>query len=175
MPNSAGSAGRVRKARLRGVEDAVEVGVDDILPLRLFHAEDEGVPGDACVVDQDLDRIGKCARRRLEESRNALRRGHVRLHSDTITPKPLDLLDHLLRCIRRCGVVDHHTAALRAKLERNGTTQAAATTGDDADRAVGGHLERGQRAAGQAALRRRDPLHAWRESRGASNAEQRKH
>ena len=57
---------------MRHVEEAREVGVDDSIPLVRRHLVEHRILGDACIVDQNIDR----AEIRLD-LRNACRAGGV--------------------------------------------------------------------------------------------------
>ena len=60
----------------------VEVGVDDVGPLRLFHAHRQSVACDARVVDENAHRFVEGIGRRREEALDALGGGHVGRHQE---------------------------------------------------------------------------------------------
>mmetsp|Transcript_26365 Transcript_26365/g.45065 ORF Transcript_26365/g.45065 Transcript_26365/m.45065 type:complete len:227 (+) Transcript_26365:79-759(+) len=70
---------------LRCEEDAVEVGVDDVVPLALLHTKDKRVARDPRVVHQHAHRLVIRLLCRCEQALDALCRGHVRLHRDAGT------------------------------------------------------------------------------------------
>mmetsp|Transcript_1345 Transcript_1345/g.4150 ORF Transcript_1345/g.4150 Transcript_1345/m.4150 type:complete len:362 (+) Transcript_1345:1-1086(+) len=149
--------------RLRGVKDAVQVGVDDVLPLLLLHAQDERVARDARVVHEHTHRIVERIRGGLEQRVDPFGRRHVCLHRHAVAAEPLDLLHHRLGSRRGGGVVDHHAAPLFAQAECDGAAEAAGAAGDDADRAIGRHLDR---AARREALMRGEAAGAAERQRG---------
>jgi len=65
---------------LRAQEHASEVDIDDGLPVLELHAEDQGIPGDARVVDQARDGLIEALLDSLEHGRHLVGVRGVGLH-----------------------------------------------------------------------------------------------
>ncbi len=118
------------RRRLVVVEVALEVDVDDRVPLLLGHLPDDAVPGDAGVADQNVE-----AAERLEHPRHhGLGVGvarHVGLDRQTLATQLLDLGHDRLGLVVVASVVDRHVGALARQLERDRPADAEAAAGDD--------------------------------------------
>ena len=156
--------------RLRCIEDAVEVGVDDVGPLLLLHAHHQRVARDPSIVHEHAHRIVVGVRSRLEERLDALTRGHVRLDGHAVAAELLDLRNHLLRRTCRGRVVHHHAAALSTQLERNRTPKPTAAASHDAHRTVRRHAE-----GRHGLLRRAHGGHGWRHDQAVGGAKESEH
>jgi hypothetical protein len=87
-----------RRARgeLRGVERALEVHPDHVVPLLLGHVEDHPVPQDARRVDQDVE-PPELAERGLDQALGRRVIGHVGAVGDRAAAAPGDLARDLPR------------------------------------------------------------------------------
>jgi hypothetical protein len=108
-----------------------EVGVDHFLPLRHLHAHHEGVPGDARVVDNHVY-LTERVHRLLHETLDVVLVANVGLDTDGVAAGCLDLLRDLLGRACRSGIVDNNARPRLAKSERDGGTDAAGSTSDNA-------------------------------------------
>jgi hypothetical protein len=108
-----------------------EVDVEHGLPLLVGHLLDDGVPGVAGVVDDDVQPAeGRDGR--VDKAGGEVGVGHAADEGNRGAAGSLDGLRRL-RCRLGVEVVDDHVRALRGQLDRHGTTDAASGPGDEGD------------------------------------------
>ena len=121
-------------------EVALQVDVDDRVPLRLGHVGDHPVAEDARVVDEHVQ-LAERVDRGLDQALAALPVGAAVGVRHRLAAHRLDLLDHLLRgtrvgprpVLRTAEVVDHDLGALTREEERVLAPDPATGAGDDRD------------------------------------------
>jgi hypothetical protein len=110
--------------RMRHVEDAVEVGADDLVPLLARHLVEHGVAGDAGIVDQHVDR-----------AEIGLHLGDAGRAGVVVGDRPLVGLDaglggEFLRRLVIAGIVRRDLVAGILQRDRDRRADAARTAGD---------------------------------------------
>ncbi|MNT61961.1 hypothetical protein D3C72_1996420 [compost metagenome] len=115
--------GSAQDAERRG-----QVAVQDGVPLLVAHLLHHVVPGEAGVVDDDVDAL-EIAHRRVDEAVGKVRCGHVAHAGHGFDAHCLQFLDGLLR---RLGVqvIDDQARAFACQPHGDGVADAAARTGD---------------------------------------------
>src|SRR3990172_194156 len=121
-----------------GVEVALEMDVDDRIPLLLAHVEDHAVAQDAGDVDEDVN-AAEGVDALPDNVLAALSRGDAVVVGDRVAAGLLDLVRYLLRgAVVVPGaidadprVVDDHVGALLREKDGDGAADAAARAGDD--------------------------------------------
>ena len=121
-------------------ERALEVHLDDRVPLLLGHVGEHPVPQDAGVVDHDVQ-VAERLDRGVDQPLGALPRRDVVAVGDRLAAHPLDLLDHVLRRAEvAAGAVDvatevvhDHLGALASQRQRVLAPDAAAGSRHDGD------------------------------------------
>ena len=133
----------VGRRRLRHVEGAVEVHLDDGVPVDRAHAVEDAVAQDAGVVDHAVD-AAEVVDRRLDDALGALRVGDAVAVGHRRAAGLLDLADHLIRdrdvgalaLGRAAEIVDHHLGALGGGQHGDLPPDAPPRAGDDDDLTV---------------------------------------
>ncbi len=133
----------VRRRETGRHEVALEVNLDDRIPLLLGHVEDRAVAKDARVVDEDVE-VAIGLERLLDEILAALPTRDVVVVGARLTAGRLDLIDRLLRgpvvgtraIPFAAEVIDDDLGAFRGQEHRVRTTDPASGTGDDRDLSV---------------------------------------
>lgn len=129
------------KGSLRAVEYSGKVEIDDLLPLRRFHAHDEAVFGNAGVVDQDvagaelLDRF-------FEHGVDLFDLRDVGFHRNSVRSVGLDGFHDFEGRTLGSGVIDNHVASRLAEFQGDGGPDAARRSRDDGGRTVCRHGHR---------------------------------
>src|SRR5262249_25104518 len=117
--------------RLRAVEDALEIDVDDVIELLVGHVLDRRILDDAGIVDEAVDPAvaGHYGFRHAGEARLV---ADVDLQPYGLAPRGRDFLRGLLRQIG-VDVAGDDLGALGAELDRGRLADAPARAGDDRD------------------------------------------
>ena len=118
-------------------ERALQVGLDDRVPLLLAHVEEHPLAQDAGDADDTVD-PPEAVDRGLHDAGAALHRGDRVGHGDGVAAGGLDLLDHLVRdravgvlAVHRHAVVgDDDVRAQPGALDRDGAADAPPGAGD---------------------------------------------
>ena len=123
----------VRRREAGRHEVALQVDVDDVVPLLLRHRHEHAVAQDAGVVDQHVE-VAEGVDRGADQRLAAVPARDVVVRRDGLAAGGADLLGGLLRDLAE--VVDDDLGALGREQARVLAPEAAAGAGDDRDPAV---------------------------------------
>ena len=112
------------------VEGALEVDVDDEVPLLFGHAHHQPVTGDTSVVDEDVDTAEVCDDF-FDELVSIFEVSCIRGISLSLDTEPFELLDEGFYSLVDLEVSDHYGSTFLCILECNSTADTTACAGDD--------------------------------------------